>query len=127
MAARLNPPLVEIYALDEFYSREPVPGIKGLFVRASLPYLAFANALGDALSKLESARAVKITPYDGSWEGAKFQPGEQAKYFVYEKPDGSRTLTDIHIRRLGEEICPRQDLTFALRDGDIIVPGGLIC
>lgn len=127
MAERLNPHLVELYGIDEFYAREPVPGLNGLFVRAGPTYFAFANVLGEALSKLELARNVKITPYNGSWEAVKFAPGEQAKYFIYEKSDGSRTLVDIHILRRGEELCPKQDLTFALCDGDIIVPGALIC
>lgn len=127
MTKRLNPPLVEIYALDQFYAREPVPGVKGLFVRASTTYLAFADTLGDALAKLESARTVKITPYDGSWERPKFETGEQPKYFIYETSNGDQTLAGIHILRLGEEICPKQDLTFALRDGDIVVQGMLVC
>jgi hypothetical protein len=127
MAGRLNPPLVEIYALDEYYNREPVPGVLGAFRRLHQPYIVFANVLGDALKKLELIRSLRITPYDGSWEHLKFAPGEELKYFVYEKPDGYRTLTDIHIFGRGEETCPKQDLSFALRDGDIIVPGMLIC
>ena len=122
-----NPPLVELYALDEFYSREPVIGVKGAFLRVHRPYIVFAKMLGDALTKLELARSVKITPYDGSWDGVAFVPGEQPKYFIYESADGTRRLADIHINRMGDEICPKQDLTFALRDGDIIIPCALIC
>jgi hypothetical protein len=127
MAARLNPPLVEIYALNEHHYREPVAGVPGAFRRLHQPYIVYANVLGDALKKLELARSVKITPYDGSGEHIKFAPGEQPKYFFYETPDGARTLVDIHIRGRGEEICPKQNLSFALRDGDIIVPDILIC
>jgi hypothetical protein len=127
MTALHNPPLVEIYALDEFYSREPVAGVQGAFRRLHQPYIVFANVFGDALKKLELARSVKITPYDGSWEGSKFEHGEQPKYFIYKKTDGAQALADIHIFRHGEYVCPKQDLTFALRTGDIIVPGMLIC
>ena len=127
MPASLNPPLVEIYALDEFYLRQPVVGITGAFQRLHPSYIVFAKVFGDALKKLELARSVKITPYDGSWETLKFTHGEQPKYFIYKKADGIQTLADIHILRRGEEICPKQDLMFALCDGDIIVLGMLIC
>jgi hypothetical protein len=120
-------PLAEIYALDEYYFKEPVAGVPGAYTRTHKPYIVVANKFGNALRTLELARAVTITPYDGSWETAKFEIGEPPKYYIYKLPDGRKSLIDIHILRLGEDLCPKQDLNFALRDGDIIVPGALIC
>ena len=34
---------------------------------------------------------------------------------------------DIHVRRGGQELCPRQDLDFVLLPGDLVVVGMLMC
>ena len=81
-------PFAEIYARDEYYFKEPVVGVVGAFMRTCKPYIVVANTLGKALKTLELARAVILTPYDGSWEAVKFETGEPPKYFVYATSDG---------------------------------------
>jgi hypothetical protein len=127
MATSYKVPWADIYALNEYFYKEPVAGVAGAYMRTHKPYIVIAKKLGNALKALELARAVTITPYDGSWETAKFDIDEPPKYFIYGMPDGSQSLVDIHIIRLGEHLCPKQDLNFVLQDGDIIVPGALIC
>lgn len=94
--------------------------------RPEPPFQAEAAMLGDALRAYEKAFGVVITPYDGSVPEVPFPPGEPARYFFYRKADG-RKLVDIHIERGEDVICPKQDLEFPLRDGDVIQIGALIC
>lgn len=35
--------------------------------------------------------------------------------------------SDIHVLREGAELCPKQDLAFPLRDGDVVVFEWLLC
>lgn len=48
------------------------------------------------------------------------------------RPEQDRQLvgrgnTDIHVKRGGEVICPKQNLEFPLRDGDVVVFDMLVC
>lgn len=77
-----------------------------------------ASTLGELLIELERQTGAKVVPDE-----------TQAKYFRYYTNHESSewVLVDIHIQRSGEDICPKQDLDFALLPNDKIVPGPLAC
>jgi hypothetical protein len=75
------------------------------------------TTLGEVLENLFRRYAIRIIP------------NESPQYFKY---TGGRfgddvLLVDIHVERDGEELCPRQDLTFPIQVQDIIRAGGLAC
>lgn len=61
--------------------------------------------------------------------GSRFEPEGTDKYFRYyanaELPDYD--LVDIHVTRGAVDICPKQDLDFALLSDDIVDAGALAC
>ena len=77
--------------------------------------------LGEALAAYCEQAAVTIIPYDGRFDSPPSGEG-QAKYFLYD--DGGqrfgKMVTDIHVRRGKENICPKQNLSFSLIDGDYV-------
>jgi hypothetical protein len=90
---------------------------KGVLV--DLPGLALSGStLGELLASLEQATGDRVIPDNGS-----------EKYFLYfsGRAAGNPMLVDIHILRDGQEICPKQDLSFALLDSDKVVAGPLAC
>ena len=86
-----------------------------------------AATLGEALQKYEAAFGCVFAPYDGSSPGVPFEPGGTPRYFFRTTREGRKELVDIHIERAGEDLCPKQDLSFSLMDGDVIRYGPLIC
>lgn len=75
-----------------------------------------ALTLGELLERLEAASGIRVVPHD------------PPKYFRY-YPVGSTEfyLVDVHVSRDGDEICPKQDLTFLLESGDSVEAGLLAC
>jgi hypothetical protein len=77
------------------------------------------NNLGEVLTNFGVLFDVRIVPDDSP------------KYFLYfELGDGKddvARLVDIHVNRRGDEICPKQDLTFPLKAGDIVEILQCIC
>ncbi|MPV64337.1 hypothetical protein [Burkholderia sp. BE17] len=50
------------------------------------------------------------------------------KYFHYiDEASGEDKLVDIHVFRGSAELCPKQNLDFALESGDIVELGPLLC
>ena len=77
-----------------------------------------AQTLGEALA--EASRILKV----------RFEPHEPPKWFrVFGIPDfGEHSmLVDIHIKRDGTELCPKQDLTFPILDSDIVYIYTITC
>ena len=91
------------------------------------PVTTHAASIDEVIRAYEEKYAVSIVPYDGSSEAVPFKQGDEPKYFFYEKSSSNRRLVDIHVFRDGREICPKQDLSFELFDGDIIEIGELVC
>ena len=119
-------PLVAIYDRDGRLTVTEIHKHVGkIFVRPS-PYLVEAGTLGEAIRHLERFLGVEITPFDENLESSDHTVPER-KYFRYLATDGTSYLTDIHVRRSGEEICPKQDLDFVLKVGDVIILDSLIC
>ena len=86
-----------------------------------------AKTLGDALVHYGDHFQVTISPYDGSIQAVPFATGDPPRYFFYTPTTGDQMLVDIHIHRNGEWFCPKQDLGFAMNDGDVVSLGQLIC
>jgi|GEM_PF-1175687 hypothetical protein len=86
-----------------------------------------AATLGEALQAYCQRTGSSIRPYDGSDPQLPFRDGE-LKYFWFDaKSRWGETLADVHVKRNGVEICPKQDLSFALIDGDMVSIGMLAC
>lgn len=98
-----------------------------IIVPALAPLLASAETLADALAEYSREYGVRFRAYDGSNPSIPFVVGEPAKYFLYEKADGTSHLVDIHISRGKEQICPKQDLSVPLLPGDQVHIGPLAC
>jgi hypothetical protein len=72
--------------------------------------------LGEFIASLESRAGIRLTPEDGE------------KYFrLTELATGAQVIVDVHIMRHDIEICPKQDMTFALEPDDIVEAGILVC
>jgi hypothetical protein len=98
----------------------------------SLAFRCDVDTLGEAIREYEQAFGVNITPYDASAALALLEADERPRYFVYASTlaNGEREeiLVDIHVERHGEEICPKQDLTFRLLRGDVVqIWTGMVC
>jgi hypothetical protein len=91
------------------------------------PFETSAVNLGEAISSYENQFSAKITLYDGSYPEIPFKPGEEPRYFFFTGSSGRTWLTDIHIFRGAEELCPKQDLQYPLQDGDLLEIGILVC
>ena len=83
-----------------------------------------ALSLKAAITDYENEFQIRIEKYDGTSPGIEI--GDPPKYFYY-NTGSNKYLVDIHINRDGQEICPKQNLNFALLDGDIITIGQLVC
>jgi hypothetical protein len=96
---------------------------EGAWVRREPPLSSEARTLGEAIAQYEAAFNVSIRPCK------KPLPGQtEIKYFGISGPSGEiEWLVDIHVVREGVEVCPKQDLAFALQDGDLIEMGPLAC
>lgn len=87
------------------------------------PFCANAGKLKDALRAYEAHFAVTIEPCLTLLSGQS-----EHKYFNVKSPLPKQNgLVDIHVFRGKDEICPRQDLGFALEEGDVIEMGSLAC
>lgn len=77
-----------------------------------------AGTLGQLLLELEKATGAWVVPDE-----------DGPKYFRYyaNRDAAEWEAVDIHVLRKGEEICPKQELGFALLPGDKVVPGLLAC
>jgi hypothetical protein len=98
----------------------------------SLAFRCDVDTLGQAIWEYERAFGVTITPHDASAGLDLLEADERPKYFVYASTlaSGEREefLVDIHVERLGEEICPKQDLTFRLLRDDVVqIWTGMVC
>lgn len=72
--------------------------------------------LGEFIANLESLAGIRLTPEDGE------------KYFrLTELDTGDETIVDVHVMRHDMEICPKQDIAFALEPDDIVEAGILVC
>lgn len=94
------------------------------------PFVCDSKTFGEALSAYATHYELSITPYDGSDPLIPFAANEEPKYFYCKAKSGTQTfpsLTDIHVLRYGEEICPKQNLQFELLPDDIIEFGILVC
>ncbi|WP_412024628.1 hypothetical protein [Burkholderia cepacia] len=84
-----------------------------------------ALTLGDAIAQYESRFSVRISPHVDA-EDADEKFGD--KYFRYvDALSGVNQLVDIHVIRGDAELCPKQNLTFALEDADMVELGPLLC
>jgi hypothetical protein len=118
--------MVSIHGPSNRTKRTP-SGREGIFLLKCDPLVVDADTLGSAIAAYSRQYAVRFRPYDGSDPQIPFGPGELPKYFFYEQFDGSCRLVDIHIKRGTESICPRQDLSVSLRQGDEVHIGQLVC
>lgn len=100
------------------------------YTGTSCPHLDLAlrsNAqfLGQAIREYEARFHVKVTPMLEPFDG---NPENSGKYFDFKDMDTGESLpVDIHIFRDNDEICPKQDLLFALTPDDIVELGELVC
>lgn len=85
-----------------------------------------ATTLGDAICDYENRFSVTIEPYDGASPQVPLVGGEK-KYFYFTSERFQKILVDIHVKRGGLTICPKQDLKFALLSDDEISIGALVC
>ena len=88
-----------------------------------------AENLGDVLEQYAKVVHASIRPYDGSLAWAPFTSEEEPKFFLLESSDkkiGS-SLVDVHIERDSQTICVKQNITFELVAGDIILIGPTAC
>ena len=77
-----------------------------------------ATTLGAAVAVASQLLSIRIVPHDPpKW----FRVSGLADY------DGHDMLVDIHVLRGGEEICPKQDLSFPLFETDIVKIGLIAC
>lgn len=84
-----------------------------------------AGNLDDALRAYESHFHVAISPFIGT-HGC-LEAGEP-RYFEFTDVESDRMqLVDIHVHRNGIDLCPKQNLAFALLSGDLVEIGELIC
>jgi hypothetical protein len=85
------------------------------------PLQSEARTLGEAIKDYEVAYRVSVRPAPAS-------EGSEPKYFLILEADGiTSDVVDIHVVRNDEEICPKQDLAFALLPDDEVVFGVLAC
>jgi hypothetical protein len=109
---------------------------KGRYTRVDNPVIVDVEVLEDALLAYGDYFRYKI---DGEFTPGKFTPaagppgedswpdGMEPRYFLYEDGYGDKSLVDIHVTRDEIETCPKQDLTFAFVEGDVIDIGQLVC
>ena len=105
----------------------PPKGNKDLLFPALEPLSVQAETLEEALAAYTREFGARFRPYDGSLPLVPFALGEPAKYFWYERENGSSLLVDIHIERDRETLCPKQDLSFLLQPDDQVCIGPLAC
>jgi hypothetical protein len=91
------------------------PDVDGLFRIQNVSIEA--NILREAIIAIEHLANVRIVPHD------------PPKWFrVYSlSDDPNYKLIDIHIQREHTQICPQQNLDYALLPDDTIMAGILIC
>jgi hypothetical protein len=81
--------------------------------------------LAAAIREYEKAFNVMIVPHVDNPD-AKVKYGE--KYFQHIDNEGVYSvLIDLHVIRDGKEICPKQNLDFALLPTDLVELGALAC
>lgn len=84
-----------------------------------------AQTLDDAIRDYEAHFNVQVAPMLDPLDGNSENLG---KYFEFtDLSSGARQPVDIHIIRSNDEICPRQDLSFALLVDDVVELGEIIC
>ncbi|KMW44486.1 hypothetical protein PQH03_15920 [Ralstonia insidiosa] len=100
------------------YTGSPCP-------HSDLAFHSDAETLNAALREYEAHFGVTIVPHvDAKDAIEKF--GE--KYFLHtDNASGVSQLVDIHVIRGGEELCIKQDVSFALKATDLVEMGDLIC
>ncbi len=108
-----------IHTMPRFFSpddqRFEMPELSELV--ENIGYFSHAATLGRLLDEF------------GSYAKCKFVPDDPPKFFRYYQDELSDDFVrvDIHVIRDGIEICPKQDLNFALAADDIVEAGVLIC
>jgi hypothetical protein len=94
--------------------REPGAVVRS---RPGLPIVA--QTLGEAVEAAEKHFSVWIVPHDPpKWFRVYGLPGYNEEQYL---------LVDIHVRRDGQDICPKQDLSFPLLESDTVSIGVLAC
>jgi hypothetical protein len=77
-----------------------------------------AGTLGEAIRETERIANVRIVAHDPpKWFRVYSSSGASSEY----------RLVDIHILRDDQEICPKQDLSYALLSNDIVRIAGVTC
>ncbi len=105
--------------MPRFFSHDfpqfEMPDLKELIENPGLDLIG--STLGELLIDLENKTGIYVIPDDA------------LKYFKYfqNRQSSEFMLVDIHVRRNGEEICPKQDLMFPLFLDDTVEAGMLIC
>jgi len=90
----------------------------GALVRTRPGLLIVAGTLGEAVTAAAEYFGARIVAHD------------PPKWFrVYDNPDLTEEykLVDIHVLRNGQQICPKQDLSFPLLERDVVNIGVLAC
>lgn len=94
-----------------------------LRLQPEVPFVTEASSLGEAIADYARHFTLTITPCRELLPGAR-----ELKYFdVSGAPPRFPRMVDIHVEREGRTLCPKQDLAFALRPGDVIEMGPLAC
>jgi len=97
----------------------PLERQPGAVVRSRPGLPIVAQTLGEAVAAAEKYFSVRIVPHDApKWFRVYGQPGFNAEQYL---------LGDIHVRRGGQDICPKQDLSFSLQESDGVSIGTLVC
>ena len=99
-------------------------GCRLVHVRA--PFMVQADTLGLALKVYTRYFKSTLAPYDGPLPKGWNEKNNQRKYFLHTASDYKTQILDIHIMRGEDEICPKQDLDFALQYGDIVHVGVIL-
>jgi hypothetical protein len=90
----------------------------GALVRSRPGLPIVARTLGEAVATAAEYFGALIVAHD------------PPRWFrVYDNPDltAEYKLVDIHVLRNGQEICPKQDLSFPLLEPDVVSIGVLAC
>jgi hypothetical protein len=97
------------------HPREREPGSL-VSTKPGLPIVA--RTLGEAITVAAEYFKVRIVPHD---------PPKWFRVYGTRQDVTEYTLVDIHIKRDGQEICPKQDLEYLLMESDIVSIGALAC
>jgi hypothetical protein len=100
-------------------------------VAVQTPIVLEAETLGDAVRFAEKQFDLRIQPETGGRyfriESGTESDTEAPPVIVDAEGDSCAGLTDIHIQRGAEQLCPKQDFAYPLQSGDEVVFEVLLC